>query len=84
MENAMDTTTPTLETLFEQLGLDSSQEAIERFTAEHRLPDEVKLIDAPFWSEQQANFLREQLQVDAEWAPAVDDLNALLHEPPRA
>tara|TARA_Y100000758_G_scaffold214960_1_gene154450 strand:+ start:120 stop:374 length:255 start_codon:yes stop_codon:yes gene_type:complete len=84
MEKAMDTTTPTLETLFEQLGLDSSQEAIERFTAEHRLPDDVKLIDAPFWSEQQANFLREQLQVDAEWAPAVDDLNALLHEPPRA
>ncbi len=80
----MDTTTPTLETLFDQLGLDSSQEGIERFTAEHRLPDDVKLVDAPFWSEQQASFLKEQLHVDAEWAPAVDDLNALLHEPPVA
>ncbi|SDU91787.1 DUF2789 domain-containing protein [Pseudomonas mucidolens] len=79
----MDTTTPTLETLFDQLGLDSSQEGIERFTAEHRLPDGVKLIEAPFWSEQQANFLKEQMQIDAEWAPVVDDLNALLHDSPK-
>lgn len=79
----MDTTTPTLETLFDQLGLDSSQEAIEQFTAENRLPDDVKLIDAPFWSEQQARFLKEQLREDAEWAPVVDDLNAMLHETPR-
>ncbi|MCF5082115.1 DUF2789 family protein, partial [Pseudomonas lactis] len=34
MENVTDTTTPTLETLFEQLGLDSRQEAIARFTAQ--------------------------------------------------
>lgn len=80
----MDTTTPTLETLFDQLGLDSSQAGIERFTAEHRLPDDVKLIDAPFWTEQQARFLKEQLRADAEWAPVVDDLNALLHESPTA
>ncbi len=78
----MDTTAVTLENLFEQLGLDSSQEAIERFAAEHRLRDDVKLIDAPFWSEQQASFLKEQLRIDAEWAPAVDDLNALLHDSP--
>lgn len=79
----MDTTTPTLQTLFDQLGLDSTQAAIERFTAEHRLPNDVKLIDAPFWNDSQARFLKDQLHVDAEWAPVVDELNALLHLAPQ-
>ncbi|MFO2465949.1 DUF2789 domain-containing protein [Pseudomonas sp. 15FMM2] len=78
----MDTINPTLQTLFDQLGLDSSQEGIERFTAKHRLPDDVKLIDAPFWSAQQASFLKEKLREDAQWAPVVDDLNVRLHDSP--
>jgi hypothetical protein len=76
----MDTTTPTLETLFDQLGLPSDQESIEAFVNEHGpLPEGVKLSEASFWSEGQARFLKEQLSVDDDWAPVVDDLNVLLH-----
>jgi len=77
----MDAPIPTLETLFEQLGLDSTPEAIDGFIAAHPLPEDVKLIDAPFWSTQQAQFLKEELRDDAEWAIAVDELNQRLHQP---
>lgn len=75
----MEITTPTLETLFQQLGLDSDQASIDTFVSQHALPDDVKLIDAEFWTPQQARFLKEELRVDAEWAPVVDELNELLH-----
>jgi len=44
------------------------------------LADDVKLIDAPFWTPQQAQFLKEELREDAEWAMAVDELNQRLHQ----
>jgi hypothetical protein len=81
MENEMDAPIPTLETLFDQLGLDSSPEAIDTFIASNPLPEDVKLIDAPFWTPQQAAFLKEELRDDAEWAIAVDELNQRLHQP---
>jgi hypothetical protein len=81
MENDMDAPIPTLETLFDQLGLDSSPEAIDTFIASNPLPEDVKLIDAPFWTPQQAAFLKEELRDDAEWAIAVDELNQRLHQP---
>ena len=77
----MDLTTPTLATLFEQLGLDSDDASIDKFVAEHTLPEDVKLSDAEFWTPQQARFLKGELHVDAEWAPVVDELNVLLHTP---
>ncbi|HUD31536.1 MAG TPA: DUF2789 family protein, partial [Variovorax sp.] len=47
----MDTTTPTLQTLFDQLGLPSEAADIDRFVAENRpVPQEVALPDAPFWT----------------------------------
>ena len=76
----MDALIPTLETLFEQLGLDSTPEAIDAFIVAHPLTDDVKLIDAPFWSAQQAAFLKEELRDDAEWAIPVDELNQRLHQ----
>jgi hypothetical protein len=75
----MELTSPTLPTLFEQLGLDSDQASIDAFVSAHPLSDDVKLIDAEFWTPQQARFLKEQLREDAEWAPVVDELNELLH-----
>lgn len=77
----MDAPIPTLETLFDQLGLDSSPAAIDDFIAAHPLPEDVKLVEAPFWSERQATFLKEELRDDAEWAIAVDELNQRLHQP---
>lgn len=70
----------TLETLFQQLGLPSDQRSIEAFVASHPLPSETKLSDAAFWSPAQAALLREELLEDADWEPAVDELNALLHQ----
>lgn len=75
----MELTTPTLTTLFEQLGLDADPASIDAFISQHPLPDGVKLIDADFWTPQQARFLKEELRVDAEWAPVVDELNERLH-----
>jgi hypothetical protein len=75
----MELTSPTLATLFEQLGLDSDQASIDAFVSAHPLPADVKLIEADFWTPQQARFLKEELRVDAEWAPVVDELNELLH-----
>lgn len=71
-----------LSTLFEQLGLPSDQASIDDFIATHRpLPNHVKVSEAPFWSDAQGAFLKEQLLDDAEWAPIVDELNVRLHEP---
>ncbi len=78
----MDLETPTLATLFEQLGLDSDQESIDAFVDEHGpLPDDVKVSEAEFWTPQQGKYLKETLLRDDDWAPVVDELNVLLHSP---
>ncbi|QEL65197.1 hypothetical protein OTERR_17210 [Oryzomicrobium terrae] len=65
--------------LFRQLGLPDDPAAIEAFIATHRpLPHGVALADAPFWSPSQAQFLREELSEDADWAELVDALALLL------
>ncbi|WP_347911833.1 DUF2789 domain-containing protein [Pseudomonas grandcourensis] len=76
----MESPTHDLKGLFDQLGLDSSQKAIDGFIAGHSLPGDKKLIDAEFWSPQQAGFLKEQLREDADWARVVDDLNLRMHQ----
>lgn len=65
--------------LFRQLGLPGDPAAIEAFIAAHRpLPGDVALADAPFWSASQAEFLREEIVQDADWAELVDALSARL------
>ena len=65
--------------LFRQLGLADDAAAIERFIATHRpLPAGVSLCDAPFWTVSQAQFLRESIVRDADWAEPVDTLAVLL------
>ena len=69
----------TVETLFEQLGLDADDAARARFVEEHGpLPADTVLADAPFWSDAQAAFLREALAADSPWALPVDELDAQL------
>lgn len=76
----MEPTTHTLSELFAQLGLDADARAIDQFIATHRpLPGGVALADAPFWTPAQAQFLREELRDDADWAELVDQLNVRLH-----
>ncbi|MFI9651197.1 DUF2789 domain-containing protein [Guyparkeria halopsychrophila] len=70
-----------LSELFEQLGLDASENEIEAFIDRHSpLPSEVVLSDAPFWNDNQRHFLRESLADDADWAEAVDHLDARLRD----
>jgi hypothetical protein len=77
----MELSTPTLQTLFEQLGLKSDQDSIDAFVDQHGpLPDDVKVSEAEFWTPQQQTFLKGEMRADAEWAPVVDELNVLLHE----
>lgn len=77
----MELETPTLQTLFEQLGLESDQASIDDFVEQYGpLPDDVKVSEADFWTPQQQKFLKGELMLDAEWAPVVDELNVLLHE----
>ena len=75
----MDETPNTPQMLFEQLGLASDQASIEAFIEQHSLAEDVKLADAPFWSTAQAQFLKEKLLADDNWAIVIDELNTRLH-----
>jgi hypothetical protein len=65
--------------LFQQLGLPNDNDSIRQFLERHApLPENVELADAPFWTPAQAEFLREEVLEDADWAEVVDNLNAAL------
>ena len=67
-------------TLFQQLGLPSSEDDIQSFIEEHRLNAETNIFDASFWTPSQAKFLREQIKADADWAVVIDTLNTSLRQ----
>lgn len=69
-----------LKTLFDQLGLPSEGTAIDDFIMAHPLDPNTKLVDAPFWSDQQQDLLRQWLLADGEEAVLVDQLNVRLHD----
>jgi hypothetical protein len=66
--------------LFVQLGLPEDEASIQSFIEAHSpIGADVRLADAPFWTDAQAALLREQFIADAEWAEVVDQLNLALH-----
>ncbi len=69
-----------LNSLFEQLGLPSSDQDIEEFVASHQLAKGCEIENAPFWSVAQKQFLQEEHAEDADWIPWIDELDALLHQ----
>jgi hypothetical protein len=70
-----------LRDLFKQLGLPNSCNEIESFIKAHAPLDEsILLADAAWWSPVQRNFLRDELENDADWAEAIDLLNNLLRQ----
>ena len=78
----METPIHSLTSLFDQLGLDSTDQAIETFIDDHRpLPGNIELHMADFWSASQASFLKEEKDEDADWTEIVDQLDALLRYP---
>ena len=70
---------PTLELFFEQLGLDASAEAIDRFIETHQLTMDIPLHKAPFWTPSQHDFIISHWKKDDDWAMVVDILNEQLH-----
>ncbi|SEN44451.1 Protein of unknown function [Pseudomonas sp. ok272] len=73
--------THTLPNLFKQLGLADDPVSIDQFIATHSpLKPELHLADAFFWSPSQAQFLRDEIRDDADWAEVVDQLDVLLRK----
>ena len=69
--------------LFAQLGLPNDEASIRAFIAEHGpLPDDMRLEEAPFWTDSQAQLLREERIEDADWIVVIDQLNVALHTRP--
>ena len=78
----MDGTAHRFTDLFAQLGLPTDNPSIEEFIRKNSpLDAEVELADAPFWSDAQKAFLREEWREDADWAVLVDQLNLALRAP---
>lgn len=65
--------------LFEQLGMDNSVEAINEFINKNNpVPGYVELHHAGFWNTAQSSFLKQAIDEDADWAQVVDQLDAML------
>lgn len=69
-----------MKTLFDQLGLPSGLNDIETFMAAHKLATDQRIENADFWTSSQANFLRDAISDDADWAEVVDHLDAGLRQ----
>lgn len=68
--------------LFEQLGLACDDRSIAAFIkANSPLDEQLQLADAAFWTRAQADFLREAIIEDADWAEVVDALSLALRGP---
>ncbi|WP_372872781.1 DUF2789 domain-containing protein [Shewanella sp.] len=76
----MDTTPVDLSHLFEQLGLDSNEQTIQRFISSHRLSAGQTIWQASFWNAAQAAFLKEALEADSNWSELVDHLDTQLRK----
>ena len=74
----MDTSSHTMAALFAQLGLLNSEVAMDNFMQNNHLPAEIPLENAAFWNAGQAQFIREAISQDADWAEVVDHLDAQL------
>ncbi len=75
----METPIHSIVSLFDQLGLDSTDEAIEDFIKRNSpLPGNIELYKADFWNSSQASFLKQVIDEDADWAEIVDQLDAML------
>ncbi len=75
----MDMQNPSMNSLFEQLGLPSDDAAIDNFIDNHKGLNKATLLeDAPFWNQSQRLFISDALRQDAEWAEVIDQLNTRL------
>lgn len=75
----MEAQTHTMANLFAQLGLSTEPADIDNFITEWRPQSMgVSVCNAPFWTEAQRHFLKEEIILDADWAGVIDELNTRL------
>ena len=68
-----------MQDLFAQLGLANDQASIDKFVSDNGgLARKTHIENAAFWSKPQAEFIKNALAEDAEWAELIDQLNTLL------
>ena len=73
----MESTLHSMTNLFTQLGLPSTPKDIQAFIESNRpLVKHLALHQAPFWSASQAEFLRDEILDDADWAGVIDRLDS--------
>ncbi|WOG28547.1 DUF2789 family protein [Endozoicomonas sp. 8E] len=73
----------TMNDLFDQLGLPSSDQEINAFIEEHKqMPRRVKIEQADFFSDSQQAFIQQAYNEDADWVVVIEHLDALLREKP--
>jgi len=69
----------TLSDLFAQLGLAGKPLDTDDFVAAHLpLLNRIALAEANFWTSAQAEFMKEKILDDADWAEVIDQLNERL------
>lgn len=79
----MDKVNPTINDLFKQLGLPSSDVEVQNFIATHGpIAETVRLHEAPCWTTAQAAFLEQVIDDDGDWSYLADELDTLLREIP--
>ena len=75
----METPIHSIASLFDQLGLDSTDEGINKFIEENGpLSGKIELHKAHFWDASQASLLKQVLDEDADWVEIVDQLDVML------
>lgn len=75
----METMIHTMNALFKQLGLDSSDSDIDAFIRKvGPIKQDLELHKAECWSASQSDLLREMREDDADWAEIIDQLDARL------
>lgn len=68
-----------MESLFKQLGLAYTSEAVKDFIDNNApIPSKIKLHEADFWTESQSLCLEKMIDEDADWAEVADQLSVLL------
>ncbi|MBU5617593.1 DUF2789 domain-containing protein [Psychrobacter sp. TAE2020] len=65
--------------LFAQLGLASSDAAIDTFIENNPLAKDEELTESKIWDEKQRMFLQEEWKKDAVWVEIIDELNVRMH-----
>lgn len=71
----------TMNDLFDQLGLPSSDDAINQFIGSHKsIPANISLDKAACWSKAQSQFLEESWQEDSDWVGVIEELSERLRD----